>query len=68
MNAKNIFAVYIKKPNGYFVTNLQPYGNVIIETGSDVTFKATRNIELSAGFEVKSGALFYTEIYESSCF
>jgi subtilisin family serine protease len=53
---------------GNFVTNLQPYGNVIIETGSDVTFKATRNIELSAGFEVKSGALFNTEIYESSCF
>ncbi|NLK47455.1 MAG: S8/S53 family peptidase [Bacteroidales bacterium] len=54
--------------SGNSVTNLQPNGNVIIETGSNVTFRATRSIELSPGFEVKLGATFNTEIYESPCF
>lgn len=54
--------------SGSSVTNLQPNGNVIVETGSNLTFKATRSIELSPGFEVKLGATFNTEIYESSCF
>lgn len=54
--------------SGSSVTNLQPSGNVIVENGSNLTFKATRSIELSPGFEVKLGATFNTEIYESSCF
>lgn len=53
---------------GSSVTTLQPYGNVIVEPGTDLTFNATRNIELSAGFEVKSGAIFKAEIHESACF
>ncbi len=54
--------------SGNFVTNKEPSGNVIVDTGSNLTFKATRSIELSAGFEVKLGATFNAEIYQSSCF
>ena len=54
--------------SGNSVTNLQPTGDVIVDTGSDVTFRATRCVELSPGFEVKTGATFNAEIYESPCF
>ena len=53
---------------GYAVTNSMSFGNVVINTGSNVTFKATRNIELSDGFEVQAGATFNAEVNESQCF
>lgn len=54
--------------SGNSVTGRQPAGDVIVNNGSNITFRATRNVELSAGFEVKAGASFIAEIYESPCF
>ncbi len=54
--------------SGNSVTDMQPAGDVIVNTGSNLTFRATRDIELFTGFEVKAGASFTAEIYESPCF
>lgn len=43
---------------GDAVTNERPYGSVIVQTGSNVTFKAANKIELHPGFSVESGATF----------
>lgn len=53
---------------GNAITNNATQGNVIITSGSDVTFKATKEIGLSSGFEVQIGASFSIEIYESNCY
>ena len=43
---------------GYAVTDVIPYGDVVIQSGSNVTFKATRAIHLNPGFRVEPGATF----------
>ena len=43
---------------GYSVTNEHPYGNVVVQNGSSVTFLASKRIELHAGFSVEQGATF----------
>ena len=44
---------------GYNVdTSDSDYGNVVIESGTSVTFDATGNITLAPGFEVQLGAVF----------
>ena len=43
---------------GYAVTDTKPYGNVIVQAGSNVTFKAKNRIELRPGFRVEHGATF----------
>ena len=53
---------------GSSVSQNQPSGAVTINTGANVIFRATRGIELLPGFEVKPGASFSAEIYESPCF
>lgn len=41
---------------GYAVTDNKPYGNVILEAGSDVTFSATEQVVLKPGFHAKAGS------------
>ncbi len=43
---------------GYAVTNTMPYGNVVVQAGSNVTYKARTRIELRPGFRVEQGATF----------
>jgi subtilisin family serine protease len=54
--------------SGATVTNSQPYGNVVVSSGSNVTFEATHSIELSEGFKVENNSIFKAKIYDSSCF
>ena len=51
---------------GYSVTDEIPYGDVIIKSGSNVTFKATSAIHLKSGFRVESGATFHAYIESTS--
>lgn len=53
---------------GNNVTNTIPSGNVNIQSGANVTFRATHKIVLSEGFKVSNNAVFKAEIYESNCF
>ena len=43
---------------GYSVTDTIPYGNVVVPTGSTVSYKATYGIHLMPGFRVEQGANF----------
>lgn len=47
---------------GYAVTDNKPYGNVILEAGSDVTFRATKQVTLQPGFQAKIGSKLYIEV------
>ncbi|MBR1565018.1 MAG: S8 family peptidase [Paludibacteraceae bacterium] len=47
---------------GYSVTNAVPYGNVVVKSGSNITFKATDKIHLKPGFHVERGATFHAYI------
>lgn len=51
---------------GYAVTDSKPYGDVVIQAGSDVTFKATNRIELHRGFRVEHGVTFKAVIESPS--
>ena len=47
---------------GYSVTDSQPYGNVILEAGSDVTYSATEQVVLKPGFHAKAGSNLHIKI------
>ena len=47
---------------GYSVTEAIPYGNVVVKSGSNVTFKATDKIHLKPGFRVERGGNFHAYI------
>ena len=47
---------------GYAVTDSKPYGNVIIEAGSDVTYSATEQVVLKPGFHAKAGSNLHIKI------
>ena len=47
---------------GYSVTTAVPYGNVVVKSGSNVTFKATDKIHLKPGFRVERGGTFHAYI------
>ena len=51
---------------GYAVTDSQPYGNVILEAGSDVTFRATDRVVLMPGFHAKVGSKLHVKIEATS--
>ncbi|MEM9022612.1 MAG: S8/S53 family peptidase [Bacteroidota bacterium] len=53
---------------GFNLTNTLPFGNVVVDAGSDVTFEATHSIILSDGFIVENNANFEAKMYDSSCF
>ena len=47
---------------GYAVTDSKPYGNVILEAGSYVTYKVTEQVVLKSGFHAKAGSNLYIHI------
>ena len=47
---------------GYAVTDNKPYGNVILEAGSDVTYSATEQVVLKSGFHAKAGSNLHIKI------
>lgn len=57
---KNIFA-------GYNVTGSVPLGNVDVNSGADVTFRAGQQIQMDPGFNVNSGAQFTAIIDIAHC-
>lgn len=50
---------------GYAVTESKPYGNVILEAGSDVTFSATEQVVLKPGFHAKAGSNLHIKIEDA---
>ena len=47
---------------GYAVTDNKPYGDVILEAGSDVTYSATEQVVLKTGFHAKSGSKLHIKV------
>lgn len=47
---------------GYSVISTQQSGNVVLETGSDVTFRAMDRVVLKSGFRAKSGSKLHVVI------
>lgn len=47
---------------GYAVTDNKPYGNVILEAGSDVTFRAMDKVVLKSGFHAKAGSKLHIKV------
>ena len=47
---------------GYAVTDNKPYGNVILEAGSDVTYSTTEQVVLKPGFHAKAGSNLHIKI------
>lgn len=47
---------------GYAVTDNKPYGNVILEAGSDVTYSVTEQVVLKPGFHAKTGSNLHIKI------
>ena len=52
---------------GYAVTDNKPYGNVILEAGSDVTYSATEQVVLKPGFHAKAGSNIHIMINDTMC-
>lgn len=50
---------------GYAVTDNKPYGNVILEAGSDVTYSATEQVVLKPGFHAKAGSNLHIKIEDA---
>ena len=65
-NGSNVVEIYPNIYAGYAVTNNKPYGNVVVQVGSNVTFKARNRIELHPGFRVEQGATFRAVIESPS--
>ena len=47
---------------GYAVTDNKPYGNVILEAGSDVTLRAMEQVVLKPGFHAKAGSKLHIKV------
>lgn len=62
LSGESVVESYPEIYAGYSVTDVIPYGDVVIQSGSNVTFKATRAIHLNPGFRVEPGATFYAII------
>lgn len=57
-NGTTIVESYPEIFAGYSVTDAVPYGDVVVKSGSNVTFRATEAIHLKSGFRVEQGATF----------
>jgi hypothetical protein len=58
--SENIYA-------GYNVTPTQPVGNVNVNSGSNITFKAGQKIFLQTGFKANLGSRFTARIEQAQC-
>ena len=58
LSGTSIVEYYPEITAGYSVIDSLPYGNVIVKSGSNVTYKATDAIHLRSGFRVEKGANF----------
>lgn len=47
---------------GYAVTEAKPYGDVILEVGSDVTYSVTEQVILRPGFHAKAGSNLHIKV------
>ena len=47
---------------GYSVTDSKPYGHVILEAGSDVTYRAMERVVLQPGFHAKAGSKLHIKV------
>ena len=47
---------------GYSVTDSKPYGHVILEAGSDVTYRAMERVVLQPGFHAKVGSKLHIKV------
>ena len=47
---------------GHAVTDSKPYGNVILEAGSDVTLRAMDKVVLKPGFHAKAGSKLHIQV------
>ena len=65
-SGSNVIESYPDIFAGYSVTNSIPYGNVIVKSGSNVTYKATNAVHLNFGFRVEAGGLFKATIGATS--
>lgn len=61
-NGTSIIEYYPEIFAGYSVTDAVPYGNVVVKSGSNVTYKATGMIHLKPGFHAEAGATFHAYI------
>ena len=55
-NGSMIVETYPEIVVGYSVTENQPYGNVVLEAGSNVSFIAQGQVVLKSGFHAKAGS------------
>lgn len=61
-SGNNIVEKYSEIIVGHSVTNNVPYGDVLLEIGSDVTFKAIDKVILKPGFHAQSGCKLHIVI------
>ena len=47
---------------GYSVTETKPYGDVVLEVGSDVTLRAMNQVILKPGFHAKAGSKLHVKV------
>ena len=47
---------------GYAVTDEKPYGDVVLEAGSDVTLRGMDRVVLKPGFHAKAGSKLHTKV------
>ena len=47
---------------GYAVTDSKPFGNVVLDAGSDITFNATDKVVLKSGFHAKAGSKLHIKV------
>ena len=47
---------------GYSVTDSKPYGNVVLEAGSDVTLRGMDKVVLKSGFHAKAGSKLHIKV------
>lgn len=52
--------------SGHAVTDSRPYGNVILEAGSDVTLRAMEQVVLKPGFHAKAGSKLHIKVDTTS--
>ena len=61
-SGKEVYEYATEITAGYAVTDNKPYGNVILEAGSDVTLRAMEQVVLKPGFHAKAGSKLHIKV------